>query len=277
MLRIACVPRPCRALRQTSLARANLGGRGTGTAALRGRADQLLGEVDRDDRQHDQHRADHVDDRRLVGPEQVLEDPDRQGLYAGAGGERGHDDLVEAQRERQQPAGEQRRAAAAGTSRTGTSGTCRRRGPPTPPRGSRRSAAAGPARCCRPRPRRRWRARRPPRTGPRRRRPITERNALSSAMPVTMPGSAIGSTTSSDTRVAAEEAVPLHREGRPCVPSTSAIAVAPRPALTESTARRGRPSLFHAGRHHWVVRPGGGQANVRSALNELTSTTTSGT
>ena len=43
-------------------------------------AGEPLGQVDRDRRQQDQHGRDHVDDRRLVGPEQVLEDPDRQRL-----------------------------------------------------------------------------------------------------------------------------------------------------------------------------------------------------
>ena len=37
-------------------------------------------------------------------------------------------------------------------------------------------------------------------------------NALFSAMPVTMPGSAIGRMTSSETRLPAEEPVALHRE-----------------------------------------------------------------
>ena len=38
---------------------------------------------DRDRRQHDEDRGDDVDHRGLVGPEQVLEDPDRQGRWSG--------------------------------------------------------------------------------------------------------------------------------------------------------------------------------------------------
>jgi hypothetical protein len=91
-----------------------------------------------------------------------------------------------------------------------------------------------------------------------------------------MPGSAIGSTTSSDTasrpknvnRCTAKETI---------VPSTSAMAVAPRPALTDCSSAWRAPGLDHARVHHSVVHSAGGQANVRSALNELMSTTASGT
>ena len=61
------------------------------------------------------------------------------------------------------------------------------------------------------------------------------------------------------------------------VPRTRAIAVAPRPALTEVHSASRAPALPHARLHHSVVNPVGGQANVRSALNELISTTSSGT
>ena len=53
--------------------------------------------------------ADDVDDRQLPRARQVGEDPDRQRLLL-AGGERGHDDLVEAEREGQQRARHERRA-----------------------------------------------------------------------------------------------------------------------------------------------------------------------
>ena len=42
------------------------------------------GQPDRHEGQHDQHRGDDVDHRRLVRPEQVAEDPDRQRLHARA-------------------------------------------------------------------------------------------------------------------------------------------------------------------------------------------------
>src|SRR4051794_878547 len=54
---------------------------------------QPLGQVDRHRRDEHQHGGHDVDHGRLVGPEQVLEDPDRQRLHLGTGGERGHHDL----------------------------------------------------------------------------------------------------------------------------------------------------------------------------------------
>lgn len=62
---------------------------------------QPLGDVHRHDGQDHHDDGHHVDDRHLVGPEDVVEDPLRQGLDAGSRGERGDDDLVEGQRERQ--------------------------------------------------------------------------------------------------------------------------------------------------------------------------------
>lgn len=104
----------------------------------------------------------------------------------------------------------------------------------------------------------------------------TVRKALLSAMPVTMPGSAIGRMTSSDTvsrpknryRCTANAAI---------VPSTHATAVAPRPALTEVHSADRTPPFCQARDHHSPVTWVGGQANVLSALNELISTTNSGT
>ena len=57
-----------------------------------------------------QQDRDHVDHGGLVGAGQVGEDPDGQGLDAGAGGEGGDDDLVEGEGEGEQAAGEQGRA-----------------------------------------------------------------------------------------------------------------------------------------------------------------------
>ena len=47
-------------------------------------AGEPVGQVDRQHRDHHQHHGGHVDDRGLVGPEQVLEDPQRQRLQARA-------------------------------------------------------------------------------------------------------------------------------------------------------------------------------------------------
>ena len=145
----------------------------------------------------DQHRRDDVDHRRLVGPGQVAEDPQRQGLHAGAGGERRDDDLVERQREGQQRAGQQRRRGSPGTSRSRNVWN-------TPaPRSIDASSSEPPVR--------RSRASTLLKTTTMQNVacPTTTVNspklmpigracvviALDSAMPVTMPGSAIGSTT----------------------------------------------------------------------------------
>ena len=76
-----------------------------GPAALL--AGQAVGEVDGDDRDQDHDHGDDVDDRQLVGAEEVGEDPDRQGLFAGADRERGDDDLVEGEGEGEQGAGDE--------------------------------------------------------------------------------------------------------------------------------------------------------------------------
>ena len=97
-----------------------------------------------------------------------------------------------------------------------------------------------------------------------------------SATPVTMPGSAIGRITSrlitrlpkKSNRVSARAS---------SAPSTSAIAVAPSPALTEVHSASRGPWACSARSHHWVVNDGGGQPKVRSELNELSATIASGT
>ena len=96
------------------------------------------------------------------------------------------------------------------------------------------------------------------------------------ATPVTMPGSAIGRITSTlitrlpkkSNRVSASAS---------SAPSTRAIAVAPRPAFTEVHSAARGPGACAAICHHSVVYDGGGQPNVRSALNEFRVTTASGT
>ena len=147
-------------------------------------------------------------------------DPDRQrGLLAG--GERGDDDLVEAQRKRQHAAGQQRRAELRQDHDGGRSGSRRRRGPSTL-RSVGSGAAAAPPRCCRPPPRRRWRGRsRWSRTRTGSRAPDTP---LRSAMPVMMPGSAIG-RISSKVIVSRPKNLARASAAAASVPSTSATAV----------------------------------------------------
>ncbi len=104
----------------------------------------------------------------------------------------------------------------------------------------------------------------------------TVRKAESKAMPVTMPGRASGRTISSEM-----DSRPKNRN-RPTakdtiVPSTSAMAVAPSAAFTEVHRAFRAPWFSHARAHHSVVQLDGGQANVRSALNELISTIANGT
>ena len=91
-----------------------------------------------------------------------------------------------------------------------------------------------------------------------------------------MPGSAIGSTTSSETASRPKNRYRCTANAT-IVPSTSAMAVAPRPAFTEVHSASRAPAFSQARAHQSVVQLGGGQAKVRSALNELTSTIASGT
>ena len=69
-------------------------------------------EPDRDHAEDDQHERHDVDDRQLGRALDRAQDPHRDRLGAGARGEVRDDDLVERQREREQPAGQQRRAHA---------------------------------------------------------------------------------------------------------------------------------------------------------------------
>src|SRR6478752_7931656 len=71
----------------------------TSHPSRRGVAADALCQPYRHDRDQRQGRGHHVDHRRLVGPEEVAEDPDRQGLHRRARGEGRDDDLVEAERE----------------------------------------------------------------------------------------------------------------------------------------------------------------------------------
>ena len=75
---------------------------------------------------------------------------------------------------------------------------------------------------------------------------------LERAMPVTMPGRAIGRIDEEGDRVAAEEALAADGE-RASVPRTSAIAVAITPAFERGEeALRARTSLLKAWVNQWV-------------------------
>ena len=106
--------------------------------------------------------------------------------------------------------------------------------------------------------------------------PRMVRKAVRNASAVTMPGSAIGSTTSSDSVCRPKN------EYRPSanassVPSTSAMAVAISPTSSDVTTAARTPSLPSALDHQCIVKPRGGHAKTVLTLNELTSTTSSGT
>src|SRR4051794_25990909 len=105
-------------------------------------------------------------------------------------------------------------------------------------------------------------------------RPRT-RKALFSAIPVTTPGSAMGSRTRKDTVSRPKKRYRATAKAAP-VPSSSAITVAPSPARTLVSSALRAPSANQAFPHHSTVKPVGGQLKVRDELNELTSTTPSG-
>ena len=72
-------------------------------------ARQIVGDEDRHERDHDDENRDDVGHRALPRPDQLGQHPDRQGRLL-TGGERGHDNLVERQREGKHAAGEKRSA-----------------------------------------------------------------------------------------------------------------------------------------------------------------------
>ena len=272
-----CDGRWCRPSRTTrpGSSRAGTGYRPTRShPCRRGVAAEPLGQPHRDDRNQGQRRRDDVDDRCLVGPEQVSEDPDRQGLHGRARGERRHHDFVEAEREGQDRARDERAAH----HREGHVAEC------LPWRGAeigRRVLEAGsqPAQ-------------------PRLRvveddddaeRGMADDHRCQAQRDAECRGEGrVQCDTGDDARqcdrqhdketddFAAEEPVPLHGEGGHGA-ETNAIAVAPRPTVTELASDFHIPSLCHAATHHCVVKPLGGKAKVRDELNALTSTRAKGT
>ena len=97
-----------------------------------------------------------------------------------------------------------------------------------------------------------------------------------SAIPVTMPGSAIGRITSTLITRLPKKSKRVSASAS-SAPSASAIAVAPSPAFTDVNSASRGPWACAPSSHHSVVNDGGGQPKVRSALNELSVTTASGT
>ncbi len=82
--------------------------------------------------------------------------------------------------------------------------------------------------------------------------PKIVRNALARAIPVTTPGSAIGSTISRDT-VSRPKNRKRWRASAAMVPSTSATAVAISATSTETTIALRAPGFSRAADHHCVV------------------------
>lgn len=95
-------------------------------------------------------------------------------------------------------------------------------------------------------------------------------------MPVTMPGSAIGRTTTNEMASRPKNRCRATAKAI-SVPSTRAMAVAPRPAFTETQSAARAPSFSQATDHQRKVSPDGGQLALRSGLKELTRTRASGT
>ena len=80
----------------------------------------------------------------------------------------------------------------------------------------------------------------------------TFRIVACSARPVTIPGSAIGRMTRNE-MISRPKNLERETASDASVPSTSAIKVAPRAALTESRSASRTSGLFHATPNHFVV------------------------
>jgi hypothetical protein len=93
---------------------------------------------------------------------------------------------------------------------------------------------------------------------------------------VTIPGRAIGRTTSRD-RVSRPKKRWRWTANDSRVPRTRATRVAPAAALTEVQRAARAPGLSQARAHHSAVKPSGGQAATRAELKELITTTSRGT
>src|SRR4051794_34051864 len=107
-------------------------------------------------------------------------------------------------------------------------------------------------------------------------RPRNVRKPVRKASAVTMPGRAIGSTTSNDS-VCLPKNVYLPSANARSVPSTSATVVATMPTSIEVSTADRTLRLPNVSDHQCVVNDLGGQANTVLALNELMMMTPSGT
>jgi len=100
-------------------------------------------------------------------------------------------------------------------------------------------------------------------------------NTLLSAIPVTIPGRAIGKTNSREIVLRPKKSY-LVIAAAASEPKTRAIEVAIRAVTTERNTASLIPSFAAAFVHHSVVKPVGGQANDLFVLNELITTRTKG-
>ena len=91
--------------------------------------------------------------------------------------------------------------------------------------------------------------------------PMLER----SAMPVTMPGSAIGSSRSSDTTSRPKKRL-RWTAAAASVPSTSAISVATDATRTDSQNAAQKSTRLNALPHHSKVMPGSGKVNAATSV-----------
>ena len=101
-------------------------------------------------------------------------------------------------------------------------------------------------------------------------------NTLLRAIPVTIPGSAIGNTKSSEIESRPKNLY-LDIAAAAREPKISAITVAKRATTALRATASLTPSFTNALDHQVVVKPVGGQANEVFLLKELITTSTSGT
>ena len=101
------------------------------------------------------------------------------------------------------------------------------------------------------------------------------RKKLLRAIPVTMPGSAIGRMTSRLTASRPKNSK-RWRASEIIVPRINEIAVAASAICTLVVMPSSAPAFWNALPHHSSVKPGGGQVRLVLVLNELTNTTNSG-
>src|SRR6478735_9157631 len=106
--------------------------------------------------------------------------------------------------------------------------------------------------------------------------PMIVRKKLLSAMPVMIPGSAIGRMTRRFTALRPKNSNRCRASER-SVPSTREMAVATTATCTLVSTAAIAPWLWNALTHHSSVKPGGGQVRDVDVEKEFTSTTNSGT